>query len=191
MILDTLPRPVTDMAEPDLDIPEEQYREIRERLVTFFRVHRRTDPETHADEVIYRAVRRLREGATADPSLRAFCLGVARNVLRETFKERAPQELSKDPSDERGGGFAQLNRVEQVVLLNECLQSLPAPEQKLLLEYHLGDRTLLARRRKQSPNALRIQVHRIARKVLKSVQSRPDRDELQPSQQKHPEGKSH
>jgi|ERR1017187_7617864 DNA-directed RNA polymerase specialized sigma24 family protein len=161
------------MAEPDLDIPDEEYRSIRERLITFFRVHRRTDPEAHADEVIYRAIRRIREGASIDPSLRAFCLGVARNVLRESFKEKELQELSKDPSDERGGEFAHLSRVEQMLLLNECLHSLPPDERRLFLEYHLGDRQLLAKRRNQSPNALRIQVHRIARKVLKSVQPPP------------------
>jgi hypothetical protein len=75
-----------------------------------------------------------------------------------------------------------------MLLLNECLHSLPPEEQRLLLEYHLGDRILLAKRRKQSPNALRIQVHRIARKVLKSVQTPPNRDE---TQQKYPAEKSH
>jgi len=188
MILGILARRVADMAESEINFPEEEYRSIRERLITFFRLHRRTDPETCADEVICRAVRRLREGANIDPSLRAFCLGVARNVLRESFKEKAPEELSAEPSDQREGQFARLSRVEQILLLNECLHSLPPEERRLLLEYHLGDRQLLARRHNQSANALRIRVHRIARKVLKSVQPQPGRGETHP---KHPAEESH
>jgi hypothetical protein len=167
------------MAEAETDIPEEQYRKIRERLITFFRVHRRPDPETHADEVVCRVVRRLREGASIAPSLSAFCLGVARNVLREGFKEKTTEELSQDPPDERGGDFAHLSRVEQMLLLNECLHSLAPEERRLLLEYHLGNRQLLAKRRQQSPNALRIQVHRLVRKILKAVQTPPDGRESQ------------
>ena len=159
------------MADSHFEIPDEEYRHLRERLITFFRLNGRYDPEANADEVICRTVRRLREGAQLDASLAAFCLGIARNVLREARKERLPIALASDPVGEKGRGFANLSRVEQVFLLNECLSTLPPAERKLLLEYHLGDRADLAKRRNQSPNALRIQIHRISKAVLRSVQA--------------------
>ena len=168
-ILGILSHKAAEMAEPDVNIPDEQYRKVRDRLITFFRLHRRPDPESHADEVICRAVRRIREGATIDTSLAAFCLGVARNVLREGFKEKTSQELSIEPPDERGGRFLGLNPVEQGLLVNECLEVLPCDDRKLFLDYHMEDRLTLARRRGQSANALRIQVHRICKSILESV----------------------
>ena len=160
------------MADREMDISEAQYSRVRGRLVTFFRMNRSYDPEALADEVIYRTVKRISGGIQIDCELSSFCLGVARNLLRESRKKPEFQEITHDPSDSAGRGFANLSRVEQIILLNECLQALPREKRHVLLEYHMGDREKLARERNQSPNALRIEVHRSMKDILWSLQHR-------------------
>jgi hypothetical protein len=161
------------MAMPSVDIPEEQYYAIRRRLVTFFRMSGSHDPESLADEVIFRTVRKIKEGASIDSPLPSYCLGVARNVLREARKKPPLEELSHEPADRPGRGFANLNRVEQMVFLYDCLSPLSATERRLWLEYHLGDRAKLAVVRGQTPNALRIQIHRITNSILRHLNRSP------------------
>jgi DNA-directed RNA polymerase specialized sigma24 family protein len=157
------------MADRGMDISEEQYRRVRDRLITFFRMNGSYDPEALADEVVYRTLRRIEDGIQIDCELSLFCLGVARNVLRESRKKQEFQEITHDPSDSTARRFGNLSRVEQVILLNDCLQILPQEKRRVLLEYHMGDREKLARDRNQTANALRIEVHRSMKDILSSV----------------------
>jgi DNA-directed RNA polymerase specialized sigma24 family protein len=62
-----------------------------------------------------------------------------------------------------------LNRVEQHVLVQQCLQSLPENESRLLLRYYLEDRHSLAKELQLTENGLRIRVFRIKRKVEENM----------------------
>jgi DNA-directed RNA polymerase specialized sigma24 family protein len=159
-----------------VDIPEQEYRRIRERLVTFFRLNGTQDPEGYADEVICRTVRRVTEGAEIDPNLTAFCIGIARNVLLESRKGKKFQELPADLPGKPDWSFGHLSHVEQVIFLHDCLRVLSPEHRTLFLEYHLGDRLKLAERRNLSKNALRIQVHRIAKSILDRIRASKEED---------------
>lgn len=154
-----------------MNIADEEYRAIRERLVVFFRVNGRSDPESLADEAIFRAVRRFNQGVEFQADLLpAYCLGIARNVLLESFKEHKFETM---PPDVPEPGAGKLSRVEQIILLHDCLHSLNPDDRRLWLQYHLSDRHELARVRNQTPNALRIQIHRITRAILRSLRTKP------------------
>ena len=167
------------MADHSVDISEHDYRQVRERLVTFFRMGGCFDPEALADEVVYRTLRRIADGVHLNCELASFCLGIARNVLREWRKKHQFQELTHDPSDSPGRGFANMNRTELGLWLQDCLRALPEEKRSVLLEYHMGDRRELAQKRDKSPNALRIEIYRLTQEILQSVQSRTQKGRTQ------------
>jgi len=143
----------------------EQYATVRSRLIKYFRWNRAADAENLADETICRVLRRVAGGAGIHTELGKYCLGVATNVLRETWKAPKQEDLEPDRAGPRPLPPGSLNPVEQSIYLRECLGALPAADRELLAEYHLEDRAALAERLGTSANGLRLRVFRISRKL--------------------------
>jgi DNA-directed RNA polymerase specialized sigma24 family protein len=143
----------------------EQYASVRSRLIKYFRWNRAADAENLADEVICRVLRRIAGGAGIHTELGKYCLGVAANVLRETWKWPKQEELEPDQACLRPLQPHSLNPVEESIYLKECLGALPVADRELLADYHLEDRAALAGRLGTTANGLRLRIFRISRKL--------------------------
>ena len=156
--------------DPDPDRAGERYEEIRLRLVKFFQWRQAVSPEDLADETIDRVARRLRDDGTFRPeSWGAYFHGFARNVLRESWKERR-----KPPGDARAlrvvaapppEGESQERRLE---CLDRCLGALSEDNHRLILQYYQLQRGAQIEQRRRIAeehgiplNALRLRVHRL------------------------------
>jgi DNA-directed RNA polymerase specialized sigma24 family protein len=168
---------VLEVLDADRDRAAEKYEALRRKLVRFFEWRRARSPEEMADEVIDRVALRLAEGERiASPDTPRYFLGVARNVLRESWAQPSgPEELTealataaavaRDPLAE---AEAAARAEAWMACLDRCLERLPVESRQLVLLYHqdqkrarIDGRRELARRLGIGLNALRIRVFRL------------------------------
>lgn len=155
----------------------EQYLEIRSNLVRFFEWRGCPFPEDHADETLNRVARRMVEGEKILNPL-GYCLGIARLLLLEIYKERVREEqalrelpVSVITSDSPDESEARLN------CLRKCLQELSSENQELILQYYNGEkrakidsRRRLAARLGVPINTLRMRALRIRENLQRAVE---------------------
>jgi DNA-directed RNA polymerase specialized sigma24 family protein len=164
--------------DPDPERAGERYEDVHLRLVKFFEWRYALCPEELADETLDRVGRRLRDEATLRPdNWPAYLYGVARNVLRESWKERsmtrnrarlAPVEPALLATDTE----SQESQERRFECLDQCLRALPDDSRELILQYYQLDRSAriehrrrVAEERRIPLNALRLRVHRIRAKL--------------------------
>src|SRR5215203_101275 len=82
---------------PDREHAGRMYENTRRKLLEFFEARGSQTPDEHADETFDRVTRRIAEGETID-DLGKYCYGVARFVLKESFRKRSglPVELDEN-----------------------------------------------------------------------------------------------
>jgi DNA-directed RNA polymerase specialized sigma24 family protein len=158
--------------DPDRERAGEKYEGLRSRLRKFFEWRGGRQPEEMADEAIDRACRRIAAGEVIraeDPA--QYVLGVARNVLRESWKRetRTPVVL-RDPdllitAQEDAPSAADEGRF---ACLQACLEALPPETARLVLEYYgEGGRDRILKRKGLAAvlgipgGALRVRLHRV------------------------------
>jgi DNA-directed RNA polymerase specialized sigma24 family protein len=156
----------------------EQYRRLREKLITYFSRRGRSDAEDLADETIMRGWKRLAEGATLTAPLGAFLYGIARNVLREKIGEenRLDQLDEQTPTPlSRANPFADLWQKEVDQCVGQCWQALKQEERETYINFHKKRDTAAERDREReefarqlglSPNGLRNRVFWIRKKLI-------------------------
>lgn len=161
-----------ELLDADPVVAMARYRALFVRLVKFFEWRGCRHSEDLAQETLRRGFSRIDRGADVyaqDPN--QYFLGIARNVVKETWKDR-PLQQADDALLE--GGCPQWSRpthgVETTILLRQCLASLDTTERDLILRYHLGDRDALQADLQLDSNALRVRVHRALRKVRELVE---------------------
>jgi DNA-directed RNA polymerase specialized sigma24 family protein len=156
----------------------EKYVLLRSKLVTFFERRGGRAPEDQADETLNRVAKRIGEGLTVLPGeVHSYAYGVARNVLREDWQGRHPDEsvddlpLARQPSHDPWRD-EDVSREVRLECLNKCLQRLEAGDRELIAHYHSGqkraridNRRLLSKRLGIPINALRIRAYRIRREL--------------------------
>ena len=158
-----------DLLDSDPREAERKYRVLRGKLVFYFRHNGCGDPEDPADEVFSRVLRRSTEDVDFYSGLSAYCFGIAEHILREHRRRPRPEELPAEIPEPGPASTLGLNRVEQHVLVQQCLQRLPENERQILLRYYLEDRASLAKELQLTENGLRIRVFRIKRKVEENM----------------------
>lgn len=159
---------------PDRNRAGEIYESIRYRLIRFFEWRGCAAPEALADETIDRTARKLAQGIdleSSDPY--AYFCGVAHFLIKEELRRVSKEHRAlesgevplpvafpeeEEPDDRRLEG------------LRHCLNLLPEDQRNLVLRYHQGENNIRNRRALSqelglSMNALRIQVHRVRRKL--------------------------
>jgi RNA polymerase sigma-70 factor, ECF subfamily len=147
---------------------EAAYHELRRQLVRFLEWQNCRDPEEAAQETLARGFKRIAGGVdTSIAGARSYFFGIAKNLVRESWKTRReegldPVDLDQTPSSARG-----LQQVEARVALTQCLRHLSAADRKLLVRYYTEDRTALCRELGVTPGSLRVTVHRIRGKIEK------------------------
>jgi len=158
-----------DLLDSDPREAENKYRVLRAKLVFYFRHNGCADPEDLADEIFSRVLRRNTEDVDFYAGLSAYCFGIAEHILREHRRHPRPEELPADIPEPGVASTLGLNRVEQHVLVQQCLQGLPTNDRQILLRYYQEDCAGLAKELRMTENGLRIRVFRIKRKLEENI----------------------
>jgi RNA polymerase sigma-70 factor (ECF subfamily) len=138
------------------------------RLVRFFEWRNAPDPEEMAAETISRGLSRIAQGVTLDDqNLMPYLFGIAKNVLREGWRaqKRTPESLDDNPVLTDAG----LDAAEQRLLVTQALATLSPNERDVFIRYHLGNRAALREELNVSSEALRVRVHRMAKKIRQAI----------------------
>jgi hypothetical protein len=146
--------------DPDPEQAVQQYNNIRERLVFYFKHYGFADPENLASEVVFRVNRKCLEGIPIDTGIMNFCYGVARYVRLETWGAAA--EVQFDGSDQADPAAGS---PDDRILLDQLLGQLKPHENELIRGFYLDDNWDLENVIGGSRNALRIRVCRAMDKL--------------------------
>lgn len=159
---------------PERERAAEKYEEIRQRLRRFFRWRGARWADELTDETIDRVGRRVAGGEVIRaPDVGRYFLGVARNVLRESWqreRQRGPEYEASILADQRAESSKAARQDQEARLdcLDHCLAELPADTRDLVLRYYRGqggakieDRRALAAQLGVNQGTLRIRLHRL------------------------------
>lgn len=157
--------------DPDRERAAQRYEEIRRRLIKFYTCRNCAAPEDLTDETINRVARKVQEelkdayvGDTAP-----YFYGVAHRVYLEHVKKKPPAPPPPPPRE--------TEEVEREhACLDRCMEKLRPRSRELIREFYQAEKQAKIEHRKQlaermgiSPNALRIQAHRIRVSLLECV----------------------
>jgi DNA-directed RNA polymerase specialized sigma24 family protein len=147
-----------------------QFNALFRQLTRFLEQHGCRDPENAAQEVIIRGLeRRANVTRPQDGGLRKYLFGIARMVALECLKPKHTREHQVDPvdSDQWSSPPRDVERALDARREVEwAMRRIDPDDARLLEEYIDGDdRPALAAARGVSAQTLRVQVHRIRRRV--------------------------
>jgi len=157
------------------------YRALHERLIRFFHLNGRMDPEALADEVMDRLARTAADGSNQIKSAEAFAVGIARHVVQENIRsQQRDAETARYWESRRN--LADGTNESIFLALDLCMSALSAQKRDLLRSYYewTGRRKIahhlkLASELGLTVNALRNRLMR-ARKELDACVRRRLRD---------------
>jgi DNA-directed RNA polymerase specialized sigma24 family protein len=152
---------------------EAKYLDLCRSLRRYFEWARSSDPDDMAQEAILRGLTRLQEGkkiTVANPA--SYFLGIARNLVREGWKERKPEQLEIDELPEDLLIFRGLDPSEQRIYVKECLRELSQEEFDMLVAYTEGKGNEWGLARGLQPGAVRLRVHRLRKRIDDWVKAR-------------------
>ena len=161
----------------DRDEAGVQYEIMRRKLVRFFEWRKVESADEYADETINRVARRIEEGEVIE-NLNGYFYGVARMVYLEALKEqeRAAVSIDDDPHIRDKKAPEPTESEPRVVCFDQCLDSLPADNRRLIVNYYQEERRAKIELRQeladslQIPlNALRIRAHRIRMRLEQCI----------------------
>lgn len=164
--------------DPDPEQAARRYEEIRRRLIRFFTYRRCTAAEDLADETMNRAAKRMQEGLAYVGEAASYFYGVAHNVYLEHVRKK-PSVLPPPPP-------RPTEEVEREhACLEQCLERLQPRSRELIRGFYqeekqakIDHRKRLAAHLGMSPNALRVQAHRIRLVLHECVRQCLSRSEL-------------
>jgi DNA-directed RNA polymerase specialized sigma24 family protein len=145
-----------------------EYEAVRGKLTDFFDRRQVPTPDLLADETLDRVARKIEEGQDIQ-HVRAFCYGVARNVLLEWQRNRVAEGRILAEAAQHWTRQEPQDKIEaRVGCLERCLRELPPDSRDLILKYyvgegavHLADRKRLAKSLSVSYGTLKTRAYRI------------------------------
>jgi DNA-directed RNA polymerase specialized sigma24 family protein len=146
-----------------------QYEIVRRKLTRFFEWRKVEAADDYADETINRVARRIAEGQVVE-NLGHYFYGVARLVFLEAVKqqEHAAVPLDDAPQNLQQIAPAPADPEPRILCFDRCLDSLPADNRRLIVNYYQEERRAKIELRQELAdslhiplNALRIRAHRI------------------------------
>ena len=150
----------------------QSYCDLRARLINYVRRLGSYTPEDHADEAILRVLQNQGKGEVIR-DLRGYSLGVVHNVFLESTREPRAFPLTS----ERAAEPLTHNAEELDECLTKCLMTISARERKILKTYsdasgqeRIANRRRLAKKLGMKPDVLRLQVHRIRKRLGRCVE---------------------
>ncbi len=181
---------------PERELAGERYNKIHRMLTILFAARGRGDAQSLADDTLTRVIRQIVVEKKEVNNPEAYCRGVARYVLLESF--RAPQtdnavqvetlaqgQLPVAPSDqELREAEEDAARYESYLeLLQRCLKELPRSERAMVIKYYDGSkegelkktRVELARRANLKIRDLRSRMVRRRERLRECIKKRQQR----------------
>ena len=159
---------------PNSDAAAEGYMRIQTRLIQIFASRGcAAEADELAIEVMNRVAVRIDSVITTYPDAPRCCLAFVENVHREHIRDKRKQVNAVPPPASRS---AEVLEIEDQCL-KHCLESLERNDGDLFERYFDGEgrarivaRQKLAEELNLTPNALRIQAHRIRKKMRKCME---------------------
>ena len=153
-----------------------KYEVIRQKLIRYFEWRSIAQADEYADETINRVARRIDEGQQIE-NLSGYFYGVARMVSKEALKERDRAVTIDDaPHTARQEISEHVEPDPRVICLDQCLESLPPDNGRLIIDYYQEERRAKIELRQELAdslhiplNALRIRAHRIRVSLEKCI----------------------
>ena len=110
------------------------YIRLHNKLVGFFSLKGISDPVSAADETIDRAALKITTG-TPVPDVHKYCLGIARNIIKERLRRTQRENLVflQFVEELNNSSAEEVERIKQ--LLKPCFEQLTLEEQQLLAAY--------------------------------------------------------
>jgi DNA-directed RNA polymerase specialized sigma24 family protein len=150
----------------------DEFKPVFQQLRRFLEQRGCRDPEESAQEVVFRGLRRLRDGVdTSEKGLRAYLFGIARKVALECLKPKHTREGQMEPEDWDAisssvltGPNANERREHRDELLR-YLRALGSDDARFIVAYSTGDRTQLRAATGLSAANLRVRAHRIRKRL--------------------------
>ncbi|MDQ3710769.1 MAG: hypothetical protein M3388_00895 [Acidobacteriota bacterium] len=154
----------------------EKYEKIRRRLIRIFVGRGCYEAEELADETISRVTLKLPqviENYLGDPIL--YFYGVANHIHHEWLrKQNKTKNLQLLDTDKVSAGDSE----SEYECLETCLETLPANQRQLIIEYYRNEKTAkiehrrkLAKELEISPNALQVKTFRIRTNLQECVRN--------------------
>lgn len=171
-----------DWLDPDRESAGRKYEAIRLRLIKIFTCRGCSEAEDLADETINRVAARVSEVARdyqGEPA--AYFYGVAQKVYLEYLRKSRAKQADVPVDSPIINPAIRTESFDDDIepsyeCLESCLEHLPTPNRKLVLEYYqqerkakIDHRKLLASEMGIAVNALRIRAHRIRRTLEECV----------------------
>ena len=153
-------------------LTDAEFQALHGKLCRFFEWNRCQSPEDLSQEAILRGLKRMAEGQeNYAENPQSYFFGIARNIVREERKKPQMQSTGEEDCPDR---IDQLGALQWRILLRECLEQLDTRDRDLLVGYILDGAEKAARACGITPNALRIRVSRIRRKIGESLRGPAD-----------------
>jgi len=151
----------------DRDSGGEKYLEIRNNLTRFFEWRGCSFPEDHADETFNRIARKIDEGEEIlNPA--GYAMGVARLLLLEIMKSRQREQSALTEIGTASDVYVEADDGEdRLECLRKCLQTLPADNRELILQYYQGEKSEKIQNRKKLLDQLGIPVNTLRMRALR------------------------
>ena len=154
----------------DREQASHHYQALRERLIRFFQWSRTEMPEELADEVLDRLAKRLHLASEQIQDPVRYAVGIARLLLHEQRRknlrrQEALAELQQNSLDADRRERERTLHQEQAELLQQCLQSIPAPSRELIFRYYDVDEA--ADHRQQMARAYGISINALRNRALR------------------------
>lgn len=173
-----LPALLKALCPDDMEEAHRRYLVLHKKLVGYFTLKGMSDPFTDADDTVARADEKIAKGKKV-PDVTRFCMGIARNIVRERLREEKRKESAFrefwDTNKDKNTRAALLDQFTN--LMRRCFKQLPKDDQSLLIAYCKGpSKTSLAEHRHRlaeshnwSIGALRIRITRLRVRLVECL----------------------
>lgn len=144
-----------------------------QKVLMFFRKSKPEFARDMAQETVARTLQNLRDGKELTTDLCWYMMGIARNVLLEEWRKPvgAELDLNRHGIEEKSVGLEHLeDAIYRDELAQEIFRDITKADRQLFSDYHLGFPEELSEKMGITPNALRIRVHRIKKRILDNVE---------------------
>ncbi|MEO1368831.1 MAG: hypothetical protein AAFX50_16775 [Acidobacteriota bacterium] len=154
--------------------------ELIEKLVRIFEWRGCHQPEEAAYEVVRRVAAKIHDGATLTTTVERYASGFIRPIFHEFLRRAArEQHMLEELPRNRIGGSIDAGQEAHLQCLDTCMaQLLSRGEQDFLVEFHAHDgteriqaRRRLAEARGKTINAIRIEAHRLRKRLRACVEA--------------------
>jgi DNA-directed RNA polymerase specialized sigma24 family protein len=152
---------------PDPSSAAQEFHRLHAKLTFYFTHGKCPDPENLAAEVLTRAHIRCSEGVVIDPGIEQYCLGIARKLKQEQWRENA--RAAEVPLDPDALPLQAAGRPEiawnKRIHVRQLFAKLRPEDRRLLYRFFFEDNEGLEEELDLTREGLRTRIHRILERL--------------------------